>query len=117
MQVWRKAGRADHRTPRRNKYRAQRCQHDDHWHDSLRERDRCFVLEQRAALGDISDLRRQPRYPLLSDGMHVADYIADFEYCENGRLVVEDTKGYRTATYRLKRRLMKAVYNIDILET
>jgi hypothetical protein len=32
-------------------------------------------------------------------------------------VVVEDTKGMRTPVYRLKKKIMKALYDIDILET
>ena len=46
-------------------------------------------------------------------------YIADFTYYHQpgGELIVEDCKGFRTDTYRIKRHLMKSVHNIDILET
>lgn len=44
------------------------------------------------------------------------DYIADFVYRENGRQVVEDTKGVRTADYVIKRKLMLWVHGIKIRE-
>ena len=37
-------------------------------------------------------------------------------YYENGVKVVEDTKGYRTRDYVLKRKLMLLVHNIKIKE-
>ena len=43
-------------------------------------------------------------------------YIADFVYKEDGRQVVEDTKGVRTADYIIKRKLMLWVYGIKIRE-
>ena len=43
-------------------------------------------------------------------------YIADFVYREDGRQVVEDTKGVRTADYIIKRKLMLWVYGIKIRE-
>lgn len=43
-------------------------------------------------------------------------YIADFEYRENGRLVVEDVKGVRTEAYKIKRKLMLWRYGIKIRE-
>lgn len=45
------------------------------------------------------------------------NYIADFVYYENGNYIVEDCKGYRTEVYKLKRKLMKHVHNIEIRET
>lgn len=110
------AGRPDGRRP--HKYHAQRCAHAEHWHDSLVERARCFVLELREAAGQITDLERQPAYPLVVNGVSVGTYCADFCYREGGALVVEDVKSIptRTPVYRLKRRLVKALYGIDVRE-
>lgn len=44
------------------------------------------------------------------------NYIADFVYQENGQKVVEDTKGFKTKDYILKRKLMLWVHNIRIRE-
>ena len=43
-------------------------------------------------------------------------YIADFQYIENGKLIVEDTKGFRTKDYIIKRKLMLHEYGIRIKE-
>ena len=43
-------------------------------------------------------------------------YKADFVYTENGKTVVEDTKGYRTTDYIIKRKLMLWRYGIRIRE-
>ena len=37
-------------------------------------------------------------------------YIADFVYCENGRMIVEDAKGCRTKDYIIKRKLFRWRY-------
>jgi hypothetical protein len=44
-------------------------------------------------------------------------YICDFQYQEYGVIVVEDTKGFRDAVYKIKRHLMSSVHNITIKET
>lgn len=69
--------------------------------------------------GDISDLELQPKYPLVVNGQKIADYIADFRYKLNttGAVIVEDVKGVRTPVYKLKKKLVKALYGIDILES
>jgi hypothetical protein len=46
----------------------------------------------------------------------VCNYIADFTYQQNGALVVEDPKGARTPTYRIKRELMVLAHNVEIVE-
>ena len=43
-------------------------------------------------------------------------YIADFVYTENGEKVVEDTKGFRTKDYIIKRKLMLYIHGIRIQE-
>jgi hypothetical protein len=45
------------------------------------------------------------------------DYYADFVYYENGKKVVEDSKGYRTDDYKIKRKLMLYVHGIKIKES
>lgn len=45
-------------------------------------------------------------------------YIADFEYFDKqaGKMVVEDTKGFKTKDYTIKRKLMLHVHGIRIKE-
>lgn len=44
-------------------------------------------------------------------------YFADFVYTENGKQVVEDSKGVRTKDYIIKKKLMLWVHGIKIKET
>lgn len=46
----------------------------------------------------------------------VCKYVADFTYYRDGRLVVEDPKGYRKPEYRIKKKLMVLAHNIEIQE-
>lgn len=47
----------------------------------------------------------------------VGKWIADFRYCDNnGAVIIEDAKGVRTATYRLKKKIIEAVYGFKIRE-
>ena len=67
---------------------------------------------------EVTDLKLQVKFPIIINGQKVCTYIADFTYFRGGEYVVEDVKGYLlNSTYRLKRKLMKAVNNITILET
>lgn len=63
--------------------------------------------------GLISNLELQKRYvifPKQKDERKI-DYIADFYYIdEKGNEIVEDTKGMRTSTYIIKRKLFKFFY-------
>lgn len=71
----------------------------------------------------IRRLRRQVTFPLVVKGWPVYEegYRADFTYYEleagEWFYVVEDTKGHKTEIYENKKRLMKAIYGIEIRES
>jgi hypothetical protein len=66
---------------------------------------------------EVSDLQLQVSFPITINGILICRYIADFVYFRGGFQVVEDVKGVRTAIFILKKKLMKAVHNIDIKES
>lgn len=84
--------------------------------DSRAEARRYQELLLEAQAGAITDLHVHTRYDLVVNGWRVGRYEADFDYRRDGRLVVEDVKGHRTDAYRLKRALMRALFNIEIVE-
>ena len=92
--------------------------------DSKAEMNRWNILTLMEKKGEISELRRQVPFVLIPaqrvDGKCVeraCKYIADFTYIENGKMVVEDTKGFKTKDYIIKRKLMLYVHGIRIRET
>ena len=103
-----------------NKYGAKRCEEDGYTFDSLAERKRYRELKQMEQAGEIEYLKLQPRYPLKVQGTVVATYVGDFLYRDlttyPHRWVVEDVKGVKTPVYRLKKKLVKALYGIEIQE-
>ena len=68
--------------------------------------------------GEISELFIHPKFQLDVNNIHLGCYIADFQYNDHERqkIVVEDVKGVKTPVYRLKKKLMKALYGIEIFE-
>lgn len=104
--------------------------------DSRREARRYIELQGLLKAGTIKDLRRQVRF-LLIPAQREPDiigpkggrkpgkliekevaYIADFVYTntETGETVVEDSKGYRSPEYVLKRKMMLYFHGIRICE-
>lgn len=67
--------------------------------------------------GQITELRRQVPYVIEINGKHICKWIADFVYLKDGIEHVEDSKGFKTPEYRLKRKLVEAIYGFRILET
>lgn len=98
---------------RTNKFGAKRTKVDGKTFDSGREAKRYGELRLLERSGAISNLKTQVPFTLMSGGRPILDdkgraikYRADFTYIENGELVVEDSKGARTALYRLKAAIM-----------
>lgn len=85
--------------------------------DSKKEAGRYQVLRLLERTGQVSDLKLQPTFLIAVNGHKVCKYKADFAYRQDGADVVEDVKGIKTPTYRLKAKLLKAVHGITILET
>ena len=98
------------------KYHAVKTVIDGIRFDSKAEAARYNTLKLLERNGDISTLMVHPVYPLEVNGQKIGKYIADFVYWENGREVVEDVKGVKTPTYRLKAKLVKAIYGFEIRE-
>lgn len=83
---------------------------------SQREAKRYAELKLMEKAGKISGLKLQPKYSLLEPFVYRGEkvrgltYIADFEYRENGFVVAEDCKGFRTDVYVIKLKLFKKQY-------
>lgn len=116
-----KALRAAPASPKkRNKYGARRSG----GYDSRKEHSRANELKLMQRAGLISNLREQVKYVLIpaqrdSSGKLLereCAYYADFVYDRDGVTVVEDTKGFRTPEYKIKRKLMLRVHGISITE-
>ena len=125
---------------RRNgtKYNAQKCVVDGITFDSRKEANRYCELKLLERGGVISDLQMQVKFVLIPsqyepDTVKVlksgkekvvkgkliereCSYIADFVYQYNGNTVVEDSKGFRTKEYIIKRKLLRYKYGIAIQE-
>lgn len=89
--------------------------------DSQGEERRYRQLQMLARARAISGLERQVTYKFEVNGVHVGEGRFDFRYVEDGRLVVEDFKGYRnpadpvTKLFNMKCRLMEACHGIQVL--
>lgn len=123
--------------PKRSKYGAQKTIIHGETFDSKREASRYQELYTLQMGGRISGLKRQVKYEIIPEHREPDSvgpkggkkkgkllerarfYVADFVYFdrETNSVVVEDCKGYRTETYKLKKALMLDRYGIRIKET
>jgi hypothetical protein len=117
-----------------NKYRNKKITKDGMTFDSLKEYKRYCELRLLERAGEITELNRQVKCVLIpaqyepdvigkrggvKRGKLIereCSYIADFVCVQDGKLVVEDCKGFRTKEYILKRKMMLYLNNIRIKE-
>lgn len=107
----------------KTKYHSRKITRDGITFDSVKEYRRWCELSLLERAGTIQNLKRQVKFELIPsqwvDGKVIerpCTYIADFVYTENGKMVVEDTKGFRTTDYIIKRKLLLWVHGIRIQE-
>lgn len=107
---------AEGRAAKRNKYGAKGRRVDGQYFQSGLEAERGGELKLQERAGVIKNLRPQVTYDLHVHGVPITTYRADFVYEKDGREIVEDTKGFATEEYKIKRALMLAVHGIEIRE-
>jgi hypothetical protein len=119
-----------------SKYHSRKITRDGVTFDSVKEYKRFCELSLLERAGAITDLQRQVKFVLIPAQREFTNeidkkgrfktgkllerecaYIADFVYLdEKGRRVVEDTKGFKTKDYVIKRKLMLYEHGIRISE-
>lgn len=110
----------------RSKYSNKKVILDGISFDSKREAVRWTELRLMEKAHEISNLERQVEFVLLppqtdpETGKHAeraVKYVADFVYNDkDGKMIVEDTKGFKTKDYIIKRKLMLYHYGVRIRE-
>ena len=118
-----------------NKYKSHKTNANGVIFDSKKEYNRYIELTLLSRIGAIKGLKRQVKFELIPAQYEpdiicprgkakkgklierAVSYIADFVYTdENGKTVVEDTKGFRTKDYIIKRKLLLYMHGIRIKE-
>ncbi len=116
------------------KYGNRKARYQGAVYDSRKEARRAAELALLEKAGKITDLQEQVKFVLIPTQREpdtvgkrggikkgkvieqAVSYVADFVYKENGKTVVEDTKGFKTKDYIIKRKLMLYVHGIKIKE-
>jgi hypothetical protein len=99
-----------------SKYRNKKAQIGMYVFDSIAESKRYKELALLEKAGQIKGLELQPKF-LLQEGFkkngktyRKIEYIADFMYIENGKVIIEDVKGMETDVFKLKRKMFEYKY-------
>jgi len=103
-----------------HKYNAKKVVIDGIEFASKKEAYRYLELKLLLKAGKIQNLILQPKY-LLQKGFEYKNkkyravyYIADFEYIQNGKKIIEDVKGVKTQVYLLKRKMFLYQYGKEV---
>lgn len=102
-----------------NKYGNKKITIDGISFDSKKEAFKYRELKILEKAGIIKNLKLQPRYELQpkfkknGKSFRKIEYVSDFEYAQDGKIIVEDTKGFLTDIYRLKLKMFE--YNFPEL--
>lgn len=100
-----------------SKYRAKPEIVDNIRFASQKEARRYRELRLLERSGEIGFLELQPRFDFDINGVKLGFYKADFRYIQNGIKITEDSKGFSTPVFKLKRKLLKALHGVDLLIT
>jgi hypothetical protein len=109
-------------TKRKSKYNAAGERIDGQWFASASEARRYEQLKVMLDAGQIDNLQLQKKLPCTVNNIVICNYLADFAYDvidDRGyvvRSVIEDVKGMVTDVYRIKKKLVEAIYRIEIIE-
>ena len=109
-------------TAKQNKYHNKKVIVDNIKFDSKKEARRYNELKLLEKAGIIKNLQRQVKYELQPSfkyngkTIRAINYIADFVYEKDGELIVEDVKGIKTDIYKLKKKMLLYIFNIEIQE-
>lgn len=104
-----------------NKYKNKKTIIDGIKFDSKKEAERYRELKLMEKAKMIFDLELQPSFELIptqkynGETLRKVKYIADFKYKDlAGDIVVEDTKGFKTVDYIIKKKLFIQKYGDDV---
>jgi hypothetical protein len=106
---------------KKSKHRNVKTELDGITYDSAKEANRAAELALCVLGKKIADLSLQASFKLVVNEQSICFYVADFVYRDlmTGKMVVEDVKSEHTRklpVYRIKKKLMKACFGIEIVE-
>ncbi len=108
-----------------NKYGAKKTMYDGFLYASIKEAGYAAKLDQlkKAKKADerVMGFRKQVPFPITVNNQKICTYILDFLITySDGRIEHVDVKGYKKgqayAMFRIKKKLIMAVFGIDIIE-
>lgn len=97
----------------RHKFHAKRTEVDNIKFSSQKEAKRYNILKLLQKSGDILFFLRQVPFHLPGGVKYVCDFLI---FWANGIVTIEDVKGFKTESYKAKKKMVEAIYPVEILE-
>lgn len=101
-----------------NKYGAKKTVYNGRTFHSMKEAKRAKALDGLKKDGEILEIEYQPPFTCIVNGKKICTYKADFRITwKDGTVTVEDVKGFKTKVYKLKKKLVEALFpDVEIEE-
>ena len=112
------------KTKKKSKYGNKKTMYNGILYDSIREADYAKILDIMLKKGIVTDVKRQVVFKyevkysfekkfFIKAGKYICDFVVTYK---TGKIEVVDVKGYKTAKYKRDKKIMKKLFNIDIVE-
>lgn len=96
---------------KQNKYNAKSIYYKGEFYHSKKEAAYAMELDLRVKAKEVIRWERQVKISLDIGDYHITNYFVDFRvYLKNGDIELTEVKGFETEIYRLKRKLLEAIY-------
>ncbi len=97
----------------KHKFHTKRTEVDNIKFSSKKEAKRYNILKLLQKSGDILFFLRQVPFHLPGGVKYVCDFLI---FWANGIVTIEDVKGFKTESYKAKKKMVEALYPIEISE-
>lgn len=103
--------------PSRSKFGNKVTEYKGVKYHSKKEAHYAMMLDALIKRGEVLSWQGQVSFPIVIGEAKICTYICDFvvEYSD-GRQEVVDVKGFKTDIYRLKKKLVEALFDVRIIE-
>lgn len=100
-----------------NKFGAVKTEYNGYVFDSKKEAARAQELDLLIKAKEVVSVVYQPKFDCVVNGKKICTYKADFKVMyKDGHEEIEDVKGFKTPVYKLKKKLVGALFNVEIKE-
>lgn len=97
----------------KHKFKARRTNVDGIKFSSKKEANRYNILKLLQKSGDILFFLRQVPFHLPGGVKYICDFLI---FWTNGDVTIEDVKGFKTEIYKAKKKMVEALYPVEISE-